>query len=371
MIRNDLTLKEFLMSIFLIRFVSYLLFLFESETTQKIMALRSVEITIPAAKSELVRRLIDEKEPISAWESDVDDGKKIIKLLMRSEKTESILDDLEKRLSVIDDYRIVLSTVEATLPRVPVDKDDEQDPQEQKEKTPMRVNREELYNQVQDGAKLNIIFITMVILSTIVASIGLLDNNVAVIIAAMVIAPLLGPNVALALSTTLADFELGKLALKTNLVGVLIALIFSISIGLIFHIDPSSPEIFSRTSVGMMDVILALASGAAAALAFASGTSASLIGVMVAVALLPPLVTLGILIGSGYLIQALGAFLLLITNLISVNLAGVITFIAQGIRPRNWWEAKKAKRTARWSIIIWTTLLILLIITILISQGNY
>ncbi len=94
MIRNDLTLKEFLMSIFLIRFVSYLLFLFESETTQKIMALRSVEITIPAAKSELVRRLIDEKEPISAWESDVDDGKKIIKLLMRSEKTESILDDL-------------------------------------------------------------------------------------------------------------------------------------------------------------------------------------------------------------------------------------------------------------------------------------
>ncbi|VAX23633.1 Uncharacterized protein, MJ0678-like [hydrothermal vent metagenome] len=334
------------------------------------MALRSVEITIPSAKSELVQKLIAEKEPISTWESDADDGKKIIKVLMKSERTESILDDLEKRLSVIDDYRIVLTTVEATLPRIPVD-DDEKKPEESEEKAPLRVNREELYNQIQDGAKLNSIFITMVILSAIVASIGLLDNNVAVIIAAMVIAPLLGPNVALALSTTLADFELGKLALKTNLTGVLVALLFSISIGLIFTIDPTSPEIFSRTSVGLMDIVLALASGAAAALAFASGTSASLIGVMVAVALLPPLVTLGILLGSGYFVQAFGAFLLLVTNLISVNLAGVITFIAQGIRPRNWWEAKKAKRTTRWSIIIWTVLLILLIITILISQGNY
>ncbi len=334
------------------------------------MALRSVEITIPSEKFDLVRKLITEKEPISTWESDADGGKKIIKILMRSEKTESILDDLEKRLSVIDDYRIVLSTVEATLPRVPVD-DDEKEPEEQDEKTPLRVNREELYNQAQDGTKLNMIFVTMVVLSAIVASIGLMDNNVAVIIAAMVIAPLLGPNVALALSTTLADFELGKLALKTNLLGVLIALLFSISIGLIFSIDPNSPEIFSRTSVGMMDVVLALASGAAAALAYAAGTSASLIGVMVAVALLPPLVTLGMLLGSGYFAQAFGAFLLLITNLISVNLAGVITFIAQGIRPSNWWEAEEAKKTTRWSIIIWTILLVLLIITIVVSQGNY
>lgn len=335
------------------------------------MALRSIEITIPAAKSELVEKLISEKEPISTWESDADDGKKIIKFLMQSEKTESILDDLEKRLSVIDDYRIILSTVEATLPRIPLEKEEDKKETEDEKKTPMRVNREELYNQVEDGAKLNLVFVTMVILSSIVASIGLMDNNVAVIIAAMVIAPLLGPNVALALSTTLADFELGKLALKTNLAGVIIALLFSISIGLIFTIDPTTPEIFSRTSVGMMDIVLALASGAAAALAFASGTSASLIGVMVAVALLPPLVTLGILIGSGFFAEAFGAFLLLITNLISVNLAGVITFIAQGIRPRNWWEAKKAKQTARWSIIIWTALLILLIITILVSQGKY
>ncbi len=335
------------------------------------MALRSVEITIPASKSELVQRLISEKEPISTWESDADDGRKVIKLLMKSERTESILDDLEKRLSVIDDYRIVLSTVEATLPRVPMDNENENEPEHQEEKTPLRVNREELYNQIQDGAKLNTVFITMVILSSIVASIGLMDDNVAVIIGAMVIAPLLGPNVALALSTTLADFELGKLALKTSVVGVFVALLISFSIGLIFPIDPTSPEILNRTSVGLLDIVLALASGTAAALAFASGTSASLIGVMVAVALLPPLVTSGILLGSGYYVQAFGAFLLLITNLISVNLAGVITFVAQGIRPRNWWEAKKAKRTARWSILIWTVLLILLIVTILISQENY
>jgi uncharacterized membrane protein len=94
----------------------------------------------------------------------------------------------------------------------------------------------------------------------------------------------------------------------------------------------------------------------------------ALIGVMVAVALLPPIVILGMLIGAGQWDMALGALLLLLTNLICVNLSGVITFLARGLRPLTWWDAKRAKKATRKAIGIWTFLLLILVIIILLSQ---
>ncbi len=118
------------------------------------------------------------------------------------------------------------------------------------------------------------------------------------------------------------------------------------------------------------DVLLALAAGSAAALSFTTGVLSALIGVMVAVALLPPLVTLGMLVGVGRWDMALGALLLLLTNLICINLAGVVTFLARGIRPLTWWEERKAKKATRQAIAIWTFLLILLVMVILLSRAG-
>lgn len=101
----------------------------------------------------------------------------------------------------------------------------------------------------------------------------------------------------MALATTLGDLDLLKNSIKSNIAGSLIALIFSIMVGILFNINPKIPELFSRTQVGMGDVVLALASGSAGALSFTMGLPSALIGVMVAVALLPPLVTFGMLLG--------------------------------------------------------------------------
>ena len=83
---------------------------------------------------------------------------------------------------------------------------------------------------------------------------------------------------------------------------------------------------------------------------------------MVAVALLPPLVNTGLLIGGGHFDQAVGAFLLFFTNIVCLNLAGILTFMVQGIRPRSWWEASKAKKATRYAILFWFVLLVLLIV---------
>lgn len=220
--------------------------------------------------------------------------------------------------------------VATTVPRVeeaektPSEKENEK-PQPE-EKSPARVSREELYTQISATSKLSFSYFVMVVLSAIVAAIGLLNNNVAVIIGAMVIAPLLGPNMALALATTLGDMNLARKSLKTNLAGLLTGLILALIFGFLLTVDPSNQQIASRTHIGLIDLILALASEIAGALAFTTGAPTSLIGVMVAVALMPPLVTLGLMLGSHNFISAMGALWLLLTNIICVNLAGVITF---------------------------------------------
>ena len=114
----------------------------------------------------------------------------------------------------------------------------------------------------------------------------------------------------------------------------------------------------------------ALASGAAGVLAFTTGVSATLIGVMVAVALLPPLTVSGLLLGAGHVHDSFFAFLLLMTNIICINLSGIITFWFRGISPRTWWEADKAKKSTRKALVSWTVTLGLLIAVILLWQTD-
>lgn len=101
----------------------------------------------------------------------------------------------------------------------------------------------------------------------------------------------------------------------------------SVGIGIIWPFNITSPEIASRTVVGLDSVALALASGAAAALSLTTGLSSVLVGVMVAVALLPPAVALGLMLGHGHFDLAVGAGLLLAVNLVCVNLSSKVVFL--------------------------------------------
>ncbi|MBN2541752.1 TIGR00341 family protein [bacterium] len=335
------------------------------------MAIRLLEIYLPEEYEQRVQRILDEYSAIGVWRETIKENQAHVQLLVPAEACEPIIDILEKQLSGVKGFRIVIIPVAASIPR-PKEKE-EPEPEETKPdklaavKT-ARVSREELYADIAETIKLNWVYITLVALSTIVAAAGLLKDNVAVTIGAMVIAPLLGPNVGLSLATTLGDVDLTWTALRSNAVGIFTALVMSVVLGFLIGVDPTASEIATRTQVDLGDIALALAAGSAGALAFTTGIPTMLVGVMVAVALLPPLVVLGLLIGAGYFSQAWGALFLLLTNLICVNLSGVLTFLAQGVRPLSWWEAEKAKKATRRAIIIWCSLLIALAVIIVISK---
>jgi uncharacterized hydrophobic protein (TIGR00341 family) len=197
-----------------------------------------------------------------------------------------------------------------------------------------------------------------------VAAIGLLRGNVAIIIGAMVLAPLLGPNMGMAFAATLGDPKLAKKSLTTNVSGSALALFIAVCIGWFATVDLNNPEIVSRMDVGYGDIVLASASGAAGALSFTAGVSASLIGVMVAVALLPPLMVFGLLLGDGHFYESINAFLMLATNIVCLNVSAVVMFLFQGIRPNKWWEAERARKQTKIAITVWMVLLILLMLLI-------
>jgi len=339
------------------------------------MSLRLIEIILPESENfERLRELLEDQPVIEIWEDHIAGEKILVKILVKAEESEKILDLLEKKFSKTEGFRIILLPVEASIPRPEKPKMDEPEevPENNSEtKNIGRISREELYSDIDENANITTVYLVLVVLSSIVASIGILKDNVAIIIGAMVIVPLLGPNMALALGTTLGDTDLIGRAFKANLAGIAASLVLSIIVGMVFSVDPGIGELASRTQVGLGDIAIALAAGVAGTLSFTMGLPSALIGVMVAVALLPPTVTVGMLLGSGNTALVPGAVQLVLVNIICVNLAAVTTFFMKGVRPRTWWETKKAEKATRTAIIIWSTLLIILIVTILLSQGYF
>ena len=336
------------------------------------MSLRLIEIVLSERyRKELVESL-EKQKFIDIWQETIEESRIHLKILIPTEDSETVLDFLEKRFSHAEGFRIILLPVEASIPRPESEekpKDESETATESKKNVSkfIRISREELYADIEKTVRLSWTYVVMIVFSAIVASIGIFRNNVVFIIGAMVIAPMLGPNLALSFATTLGDLRLSQKAGKAIVTAVISALIPSIVIGIFFKIDIAIPELLSRTEVSLGDIVLALIAGSAAAISFTSGLFSALIGVMVAVALLPPLVALGMLAGAGYWEFALGSFLLFVVNLICVNLAGVLTFLIQRIQPLSWWETKRARKATRIAIVFWTIFLTILILILLLS----
>ncbi len=336
------------------------------------MAQRLVKVLLPAERAEDLVEELERSNIAGFWQEERDDGQSVVSVLCGTEQVEELIAGLNARFSGVEGFRLIVLPVEASLPvpekKVQVGRRLISTGEEAKPKTSSpRISREELYSDVSDGAVLSLPYLVLICLSTVVAAIGLVRDNVAVVIGAMVIAPLLGPNVGLSLAATLADTELGRTSLRTFLAAVLLALALSAALGMILQADPSAAEITSRTEISLYDIVLALAAGAAGVMALTSGAASAVIGVMVAVALLPPLVAGGLLLGGGRWTEGGSALLLFGVNVVSINLAGVLTFLLRGIRPMTWWEEDRARRSTRTAIVFWTLLLAVLVAAILLA----
>lgn len=310
------------------------------------MSLRVIEIAEDGNDPDTLRGIAQEHGAIDVWQR-----QDCVFILYEAGHDQGMLDAIQRHYKETEKWRMVVYPIEATLPLG-------SETASKISSLRRTLSREELFRDIEAGSRLDGQYALLVFLSVIVAAIGLLQDNVAVVIGAMVIAPLLGPNLAFSFATVMGDKGLILQSAKTLLAGLAVSLSACFLLGLVWHGDMLvSNELIARTVIGYDMLVLALASGAAAVLSMTGGLSAALVGVMVAVALLPPAAASGLLAGAGEWGLSARAMLMLLANIVCVNIAAQLVFRMKGIKPRTWLERRSAIQSIRMTWKVWMGML--------------
>jgi uncharacterized hydrophobic protein (TIGR00271 family) len=205
-----------------------------------------------------------------------------------------------------------------------------------------REDRIDLFERMAESSKANFDFLALTSLATFIAAIGLIQNSAAVVIGAMLVAPLMMPMIGAGLGLVQGNVVLVKECARSIAVGFSFAFAIGLLCGLFFGghlpIDPEgfhllNGQLLARVKPGNLDLIVALASGIAAAYANARpNLSSALPGVAIAAALVPPIATGGIALSVGQPLYALEAVTLFGTNLVAIILGAAFALWIQGIR---------------------------------------
>lgn len=320
------------------------------------MSARLVDIIVPDSETDAARAIIV-RHCRRFWPETVPDGREKFSCIVQSRYVERLLDELDGRFGMIEGFSTTVESLEAVLP--PLDEtletalpDENLPPPTQLEAffSRDRISTDEIYDDIEQNIAIRPSYLLTVILSAVIAALGMRSGQVAVVIGAMVIAPLLGPTMGMALAATVGNGKMARRATITLVAGTIAALLATYGLGFLITVDPTVPELLNRSIVSPADVALALACGAAGVLAFSRGASLSLVGVMIAVALVPPIAAAGLFFSKGYETLAFNALFLFATNLVCVNLAGIAMFLFQGLPPKSW--RMTGGVTAVWTVVL-------------------
>jgi uncharacterized hydrophobic protein (TIGR00341 family) len=273
------------------------------------------------------------------------------------------VDNISKQLDMRKKQNIILvSSLDAAISPVT---DDLQ--KKAREAIPSLGPLESILQPLQKYLRPSTDIVVMLVVATVVALAGLFLDNVAVVIGAMLISPLLGP-----LNVVTVNAVLGNIKTVVRAEISLFSLVFiSIAVAATITVVASTfiplsltDQILQRTHVTILDVMVALLLGVAGGLALLTEIPEILVGVAVAVAFIPPATVAGIALGLGRSDLFVGAFFLTISNLFGLKVGEMLTIKAKGLSPRSYYEIKKARIYGRYSLVIFLLIVALLLILV-------
>ncbi|MEE2788940.1 MAG: DUF389 domain-containing protein [Myxococcota bacterium] len=198
-----------------------------------------------------------------------------------------------------------------------------------------RSTRIAVYEQLQTGSRWGFDFMMLIALSTSIAALGLIQSSAAVVIGAMLVAPLMTPMLGAGLALLQGNRLLLREAIRAIGLGFLLALLIGSLVGFLSPVKVLTPEMSARGLPTLLDLSVALLAGFAAAYAYARPhLLAALPGVAIAAALVPPIATTGVCLSMGEIGVAAGAALLFCTNVVAIVVGATIAFYAFGLRGR-------------------------------------
>jgi len=209
-----------------------------------------------------------------------------------------------------------------------------------------RNERIDLFERLQSGATWNFDFIFLMCMATAIAALGLAQNSTAVVIGAMLVAPLMLPILAAGLGLVQGNWPMMRSSMRSIGLGFVVSLAIGLLTGWVSGLERLNDELLGRGAPNMLDLGIALFSGIAAAFCLGRpNLSAALPGVAIAAALVPPIATAGISLALGYWSNAHGAALLFATNVVTIIVGAALVFFAVGVRHH------EKKREAFWQLL--------------------
>ncbi|WP_146816020.1 TIGR00341 family protein [Alkalibacillus haloalkaliphilus] len=332
------------------------------------MSMQLIEVYIPKHKYEDVKPALDKFSQESVWKEYEINDRVLMRMIVAEEEVEEVLDYLEAVSSMSEGFETILFPVHTYFSRETIkeketeEKSNKKNVSNEEKGRLLRASRQELTHTIDKKSHLTMNYTLLIIFSAIVAAGGFINDSEAVVIGAMAIAPLIGPAISVSFAAVLGDLKKLWQAFSTLMIGFAIIVGIASSFGYFFEEGTQTTQYTSRTTVSIADIFIALASGAAGALALLNRVSSGMVGVMVAVALLPPTVTFGISIGQMLWVDTYWSFLLIMTNVTCIFLSGIIIFFVSGIRPVKW----KEEVTINVSRILSTGIVALLFITLVV-----
>ena len=312
--------------------------------------MRIVQVMIPAGKRETVLDTLDD-EGIDYAVTDETSGREytaVVSFPLPRNAVEPVLDRL--REVGIDDssYTIVLQAETVLSEQF----EKLQERYEENNGSEQRISREEIRAGASELVPDFRTYITLAVVSAIVATAGLLLDSPAIVVGSMVIAPVLGPAMATSVGSVIDDNGLFTQGVKYQVIGfsaaVVAATAFAVLVKSLFLVPPGLDvleldQVQGRLSPDLLSLAVALGGGIAGAMSLSGGISAALVGVMIAAALIPPVAAVGIGIAWGLPDIVLGAGVLVLVNLFSINLAALAVLWYMGYRPEQWYKEDEAR----------------------------
>ncbi|MFC7202771.1 TIGR00341 family protein [Haloferax namakaokahaiae] len=315
--------------------------------------MRLVQVLVPTGKRNAVVETL-EAEGIDYAISEETSGRgfaAVVTFPLPKVAVEPVLEHLREAGIERDAYTVVTNAETVVSKRF----DELQEKYDESDRNGDRIAREELASAADDLAPSMRTFLTMTIISVLVATAGLLLDSPAVVVGSMVIAPLMGPAMAASVGTVVDDDKLFvrgvKLQATGGFVAVSAATLFALLLKTTGAVPLSGAEVFAipeiseRLSPDVLALVIALGAGAAGALSLSSGVSTALVGVMIAAALVPPTAVVGIGLAWGSPESVVGSAILVLVNFLSINFVAIAVLWQQGYRPERLFRRSNAQRT--------------------------
>lgn len=324
--------------------------------------MKQLQVSVPKKMKDEARDILKEYSndlESSEVEKDGDGRRKFVKFTVTVESDQ--IDEVSEKFKELDGLESGDLTIRVVKQESLIRKG------QQTQGSSTMLSQAEMYSQAQESAVFNRAEWSLVALSAIIATYGLIADNVIVVIGAMMVAPILSPFISAALSLNVGDKKLLVNSVKTGVLSFFVAVLAASLAALPFPVSwNSSLALVSTPSV--LSVLLSVFVGAAAALTFVTGLRDEIAGVAVAIALIPPISSIGIGVKLMDLNLILNAFTVASMNIVSIIASGFVCFNIIGIKPSTYYKKKQAEEIR---YVVPVAILLLVALSLPVAMSSY